>query len=479
MGRKYRAIKEALKLNSVRSVVWIDDTPLRLEMYRQAEKIIKKIEKLETKIANFYSQDQRRYENWFNLTFREQISHQESVQQKYRNLCRFHNRLLAWAEKEGCEAHEVYQRLVDLEAKLLSCDDKGREQIEKFYFELDHFAEIKMKESLADEIFGSNFPFDDDDDELDFTNDQEYQQLLTIQKWDDKKIKKLLADSSTGYDFLSEAFYLGTQYLRPHFILRIWDLAPRPLQVKMAKQFSADTGASLYSMIDDFRSAVEAMSSDQESDAADDESDEEVENCKADFGYAVQKNAKLAKLPLEDDQRLKLLYRQLARKIHPDAQGSNSDGKEQNWMKTTWERLQKSYQEKNLTEMEKIFGLTMLRLKDMQGLSYSEMDQCQAWLREDFRSIERQSKHLVSLPAWGFSTKKNFDGLTKKVNKEIRIACARVEEDIEGLAEFHSYLNQLSKTTRPSRKKKSSRKKKRPKGHLKSQSDEQQRNFFE
>ena len=356
------------------------------------------------------------------------------------------------------------------------CTENEREQIEKFYLELDQFAEIKMKEEFADDMFGSDFPFDEEDDyeEQNLDSDKEYQRIQEIKNWDDQKIKKTLANKESGYEFLQEAFYIGTKCSNIKFILRIWDLAPKAFQAKMAKQFLSDTGTSFYSMIDDFRQAADEMHDSQKEDI-----DEGEDGDNSNFSYAGQKKSKSANLHADDEKRLKLLYRQLARKIHPDIQNLNIEDNVQSWMKSTWERLQRAYQEKNLTEMEKIYGLTLLRLKDLQGLSFLEMNQCQEWLLEDFKNIEKHSKHLAHMPAWGFSAKKNYDSLRKKIKKEIQTASFTVEEQIEELSEFHDFLKRMSKTSRPPQKKKQNRKKKKHNKHLKSQKDEHQRFFFD
>ena len=87
------------------------------------------------------------------------------------------------------------------------CTENEREQIEKFYLELDQFAEIKMKEEFADDMFGSDFPFDEEDDyeEQNLDSDKEYQRIQEIKNWDDQKIKKTLANKESGYEFLQEA----------------------------------------------------------------------------------------------------------------------------------------------------------------------------------------------------------------------------------------------------------------------------------
>ena len=123
------------------------------------------------------------------------------------------------------------------------------------------------------------------------------------------------------------------------------------------------------------------------------------------------------KLGPEQLEALKLLYRKLVRKLHPDLQGH--DNELSAWHKKIWDRVQSAYKTSDRAELEKIYKLVLIRGRDLNDLSLGEIRESSRWLGDELKRMENEVKGLKRLPAWGFSRKKDLKSLERKVAKDL------------------------------------------------------------
>ncbi len=98
---------------------------------------------------------------------------------------------------------------------------------------------------------------------------------------------------------------------------------------------------------------------------------------KADDRKPVQRADEPAKV-----ETFKLLYRQLARKLHPDM---NASDQESDWRKSMWLRVQQAYKIEDKKEMTKLFHLVLLRNSDGNPCASANFKSPRLALRRDQR----------------------------------------------------------------------------------------------
>ncbi|NJL24006.1 MAG: hypothetical protein HC902_01665 [Calothrix sp. SM1_5_4] len=78
---------------------------------------------------------------------------------------------------------------------------------------------------------------------------------------------------------------------------------------------------------------------------------------------------------------IKILYRKLVRKLHPDA-NANENEKTRTWKDKLWLQVQSSYRAGNVSALQKHYSLALLRDRDLNSLTISEINASQDWLNE-------------------------------------------------------------------------------------------------
>ena len=84
-------------LSILKHLLVIDDKRIRKDAFAQAEKLIKKIARLEADLDSFHVQDQRLFSNWHELSFRKEREMISDRREEHRKLGKFHNSIIAIA----------------------------------------------------------------------------------------------------------------------------------------------------------------------------------------------------------------------------------------------------------------------------------------------------------------------------------------------------------------------------------------------
>jgi hypothetical protein len=77
----------------------IDDQRICKVAFSEAEKLIKKMDRLEQDLESFHVQDQRLFSSWFDLTFRKEQQQIVERHEEHRALAKFHNWMIAIAQQ--------------------------------------------------------------------------------------------------------------------------------------------------------------------------------------------------------------------------------------------------------------------------------------------------------------------------------------------------------------------------------------------
>ncbi|MGZ3749375.1 MAG: hypothetical protein ACXVB1_03535 [Pseudobdellovibrionaceae bacterium] len=463
MGRKYRELKEALRTNPVRSLLVIDDWGLRLKLFSEAEAVIKKIDKVERDRDGFINQDQRLFNDWYELSFRQEKKELEERHQEYISLAKFHNDLIAVVEMQGLPPHRAYLFLKEEEKRYQEGTEAQRVKIDRVRKERLDFAQKAM-----DEEFGS--PFDENEgEEEDFDEaDRDFESapdLSSLNKADTKlyhHLKAATAESLQKEFSDSDSFFLAMTAIRiaslttdHQLLIKVWDILPLKTQRQLAKDFKKNMGSNIEEFIEGLRSLFTETSSDESS------REEQSENSEGEFIQVPRSRSHTLSENAERD--LKFIFRKLVRLIHPDSQDPHLSENLKAWYNKVWLRVQEAYKTKDLHQLKKLEILATIRLKELNNLTVDEIKNSTEWLEEELKELRASLKAYEKHPAWRFSSKRNYDSLIKKIKKEFQVSLAPLLRDIEELRDLHSFYERAAgQNSRASVKKRSSKKRRRP-----------------
>ncbi len=114
----------------------------------------------------------------------------------------------------------------------------------------------------------------------------------------------------------------------------------------------------------------------------------------------------------ETGSRIRNLYRDLARRLHPDSRKETNERYDE-----IWHEVQTAYRENNLERMEMLSALCNIHTGDFyETASLSQLIQVQQEYKGQLKAMREQAKRVKNDPAWGFSKIDN----TLKIKKNIR-----------------------------------------------------------
>lgn len=445
MGRKYRALKEALRNNPVRDLLVIDDWKLRLKLFAEAEAVIKKIDKVERDRDNFSNQDQRLFTDWYELTFRQEKKELEERHQEYIALAKLHNDIIAVAEMQDIPPHRAYLFLKEEEKRYQAGTDSQRAEIDKLRQERLEFAQKAM-----DEEYGS--AADEDEDFEDFLDEMmnEKVDVSDLRKEDRLFYQHLksadpaqLREEFSGAEELPmarSAIWVASMVEDSHLLVKIWDLLSAKTQRHLSKDFKKNTGGPMEDFINSLRNTLsrEAFNASRREDDP-----EDSENGFFD-GFIQSPRKQTFTLSENAEQELKLIFRKLARLIHPDSQDPQLSESLKTWYQKVWQQVQEAYKAKNLQQLKKLEIMATIRLKELNSLTFAEIKASTHWLEEELAELRASLKSLEKHPAWKFSTKRSYETLIKKIKKEFESNLAPLLKDIDQLKELHHFYERAS-----------------------------------
>jgi hypothetical protein len=146
------------------------------------------------------------------------------------------------------------------------------------------------------------------------------------------------------------------------------------------------------------------------------------------------------------DESLKLVYRQLVRKLHPDTAAGALP--EDDWRRTMWLRVQDAYQAKNLHQLNRLFHITLLRGNELNDLRVGDLKTSQAWLEDEIGETETSIRKLRKQFAWGFSRRKDFSPLVRRIEKQLEKDQTRLTEQVVDLRTHLAFLEQMGRESR-------------------------------
>lgn len=172
--------------------------------------------------------------------------------------------------------------------------------------------------------------------------------------------------------------------------------------------------------------------------------EEEHEDCwgnEYDFGFYKSFPEPLT--PAQSE-RMKLLYRQLARLLHPDLRGTKNSGKMAPWQLQLWSKAQESLEQKDLEKLEDCLRMARFRLNELRSLTIGEILECRKNLEKEFRALSASARWMKREVAWNFSTKKVTASLVSKIAEDLKLRKMIAECHLSSIHAEHLKLEKES-----------------------------------
>jgi hypothetical protein len=421
-----------------RALLLIDDSKLRQQSFSAAEKILKKMDRLEASMVAFQKEDQKLFDGWFELTFREERAEIERLKNERARLAKFHNWIVALAYAEKISAPAAYLRIKEEERAYENGDEETKRKIELERERRDQYIRSQVEEENT---------FDEFEEEEEENRDngfgpsplteEEQEALARVKEMDPAFLREAMKDPEAAFDLLGMLLSLSRTPEDFALFLRLWELANTAVRGKLSKLFSRATGMPLGEKLGEMRAFVQAAEAAQEK-----QGEEAFEE---NFFSADKRANRVHQLSPEQDEALKLTYRKLVRRLHPDLQRNSAvSGKLGHWQQRVWSAAQDAYKEKSLPKLEHLYKIVLLRSRELNDLTISEIQSSREWLEEELEFMGSEARGMKRHPAWGFHKKKSYEKIELKVRIRFEHELDSTEFAIDELLEQQEYLARLA-----------------------------------
>lgn len=410
------------------NLILLDDQQIRKRAFSALEKLLKKLQRMETNVESFHGRDERLFHEWFELTFREDNSRVASLRGQYRELADFHNQMHAFSQMEDVALPEAAYLLRE-EARLYATGTPSqRAMIEEARRLREEF--VRSQTSRNERRKSRNYEEPEKEDRYAPPDEEDLEEVELINELEDDELEEWCASSQTAFLLLGKTLRVASFTKDFDLFFRLWDATHPKIQRDFAREFERAHG---YSLI------------------------ESIEQMRAEAGKFAESDSPKEKTSTPEGERLealKLVYRQLVRKLHPDANAASADDSstENIWRKQMWERVQEAYQREDLKGLNKLFHLVLLRTQNLDQLRLSEIHISHRWVSDEIERLNELMKKLRRKPAWNFSKRKDFDPIKRKIERDLRKVRRELEDQVIELRTHHSYLERIGRESIQQRK---------------------------
>lgn len=411
------------------NLMLVDDQEIRKKAFSRIDRLLQKLQRMEANLESYYARDQRLFTEWLDLTFRARRREIDLLRAEYRDLADFHNWMHALAEMEDLSLPEAAV-LVREEIRLYKeGSDDDRRRIDQMRARREDFVRARLEQDHLRARRRRNIR---DEEELNGARSEtldpaDLEELEHLNALSDDEIEEWCANSEVAHMFLGKILRVAGFTGDYHLFFRVWDLLHPKVQKTFSLQFEKKTGVSLFEVIEEMREKVRS----------EDAADEVYAQASGETDRPEP-----AKPLTPKAETLKLLYRQLARKLHPDMNGADGEA---DWRKGMWLRVQAAYKIEDTKEMTKLFHLVLLRGREWQALRISELQTTHEWLSDEISATNDYLKNLRRQPAWGFSRRKNLAPIEKKIDREMAKERKLLENQVVELRTHHSFLERMGR----------------------------------
>ena len=436
----------------MKTLIVIDDRNIRKAAFAEAEKLIKKVERLESYFQAFQEQDQRLFSDWYELTFREARKRILNLHEEYERLADFHNSMVAVAKMRGVALPLAFQYLSDERKRYAEGSALDRAKIDRERQEREQYIQCEIDDELSAAFDDDDDDDDDDDEDEDDTFDDGSAfsedrteldaEMRAIDAMPEKKLRQACRDHHGAFDLLGTVLSHARSERDFARFLRVWDIVPFKHRQNFAKSFARETGNSLKNYIEEVREALrdnahaEARSRE---DGAEREDDGRQQSSDEFVGSSTAQRKSFSSVT--NSEASKSLYRKLVRRLHPDLQSGGESFAP--WQRDMWLRVQRAYHDCDAKKLEMLHGLVMIRNRDLGELTIGEIVDSRVWLEAEVGRLSDEAKALRKLPSWGFSRRKDFGPVVRKIERSMAAERRHIEAKVQDLKDHHEIIEML------------------------------------
>ena len=134
----------------------------------------------------------------------------------------------------------------------------------------------------------------------------------------------------------------------------------------------------------------------------------------------------------EFEIRLKVKYRELVRKLHPDYIKERTPH-----LDNLWHEVQKAYKAQDLERLEMLLALTSIQEGDFSSdFSISQILNVQNEYKQQLKAIRSKIREAKKQPAWGFSKLTSTKVIQKKIERELDESYREEKRNLEHFQEL-------------------------------------------
>lgn len=400
---------------SPRSLSVVDDYNIRKEMFTASSNLLKKIRKLENDHADFLRWDQILYQDWYNLTFRDELQAGELLEKRHKVLTTFQVHLKHVATTSKVPLERAYTMLKEEEIQYQAGDEVWKFVIDKLrknrFDTATHAKPTSSGYSTAEQIVDEpavNFAdiFFSDDSALSGLRRRARSVYHYLNDIDDGMMARHLSVPMAGYQLFKETFQIAMKCGDWKLLGRIWKTADPAVQQRFLKNMPLHLKDFLQQIISE-NAMEETLEQEQ----------------------------------VEAEHLLRSTYRKLARMLHPDKQIGEASLEHQEWASIKWQRVQDAYKAQDHDALKRIELLCMAELGQLNDLTIDEIYQSSLVLNEELEVLKKNLKVYSKHPAWKFSTRRSYETLKKLARIEIEKRFGPLEEEVKILEGFLKTLS--------------------------------------
>lgn len=468
LKKKYKTSHQKLSMPITRSLLVIDNAPIRKESIKLAQSWLKKIEDTEMSAKKFQEIDLKLYTDWYNLTFNPLIESIDETRREFIRVAQFHNLMVMISKEEKIPMPAAFLFLKDEEDRYNSGDAEARFKIDAIRANRAKILEEEVNQqnecdcelcrqmrNESDQSKTDNDSDNNDDgsskrsdlfkeaietmkqeEELANKSREKFKkQIKYYESISDKKLTKFMRGFEEGLEFLMEAISVLTQSSRMDLLRRIWKLTSTSMKTLVNKRAKLDFGISIDGMMDDLEERDQIRANffafrDGQNDESSSEDDFDSEF----FMGSGFKNEKPKKDLKEDDRiRIKSLYRKIVRKIHPDNFNLEVPSELKSWFNIIWQKVAKAHKEEDLEKLSVLHHKIVIALNEHDELGVSDLQMAAMSLESEYKSHLAEYSSLKDGPAWNFSLLRDFKKLKSKLSKPFLRQQKELNDDLEDL----------------------------------------------
>lgn len=369
----------------------VDDQKIRLTMFAGTATLLKKINKLSRDYEAFQNQDQRLYEDWYNLTFRHERQQEESVDRRLQHLRMFKTHIEYITETSEVSSAEAYRLLQDEEQQYQSGDADWRfviEMLRKQRFE--NAQKIKARSvsiHISSPSTGDLFTEESTEQPgVSALTRKERTTLYFLKETHDEVLAQRLNDSKIGFTLFKESFQVALKSADWSLLAKLWKCSHRIFQERLLKNMPEHLHDFLNQMLTEHGKSLE------------------VHNCD----------------PQADEIFVKTTYRKLVRLLHPDSVVGFDNFEKRDWIQKMWQKVQDAYLRKDVQKLKFLDYMVVLQLGHLNTLTMDEIYESSLLFAGELENLKKKIKAFRKHPAWNFSSRRGYESLTIRTRQELQ-----------------------------------------------------------